>query len=131
MSQDQDKKSRRRPIEISFPIDQVNEIAEKEAHAKRYYRPVYTMHKWWARRLGSVFRTMLLYALADEELSVDSERQSTLEDQNGLPKVDWENPDALWEYYLEDIDFDGKTMLVPPPMNGSRIVFPSKSMSSR
>jgi adenine-specific DNA methylase len=122
MSQEHDQKPRRRPIEISFPIDQVNEIAEKEAHAKRYYRPVYTMHKWWARRLGSVFRTMLLYALADEEMSVDSERQSTLEDENGLPEVDWENPDALWEYYLEDIDFDGKTILDPFMGGGTSIV---------
>jgi len=118
----QDQKPRRRPIEISFPIDQVNEIAEKEAHAKRYYRPVYTMHKWWARRLGSVFRTMLIYALADGDMSVDSERQSTLEDENGLPEVDWENPDALWEYYLEDIDFDGKTVLDPFMGGGTSIV---------
>ena len=112
----------RRPIEISFPIDQVNEIAEKEAHAKRYYRPVYTMHKWWARRLGSVFRTMILYALADKEMTVDGERQSTFSEDNGLPEIDWENPDALWEYYLEDVDFDGKTVLDPFMGGGTSIV---------
>ncbi|PAU79999.1 adenine-specific DNA methylase [Halorubrum salipaludis] len=115
----QDQKPRRRPIEISFPIDQVNEIAEKEAHAKRYYRPVYTMHKWWARRLGSVFRTMLLYSLADGEMSVDTDRQSTID---GLPEVDWENPDALWDYYLEDIDFGDKTVLDPFMGGGTSIV---------
>ncbi|KOX91594.1 adenine-specific DNA methylase [Haloarcula rubripromontorii] len=118
MSEDND----RRPLEISFPIDQVNEIAEKEAHAKRYYRPVYTMHKWWARRLGSVFRTMILYALADEEMTVDGERQSTFGEDNGLPEIDWENPDALWEYYLEDVDFDGKTILDPFMGGGTSIV---------
>ncbi len=112
----------RRPIEISFPIDQVNEIAEKEAHAKRYYRPVYTMHKWWARRLGSVFRTMLLYSLADGEMSVRGERQSTFQEENGLPEIDWDNPDALWEYYLEDVDFDGKTVLDPFMGGGTSIV---------
>ncbi|RLM76623.1 DUF1156 domain-containing protein, partial [Halorubrum sp. Atlit-8R] len=115
----QDQKPRRRPIEISFPIDQVNEIAEKEAHAKRYYRPVYTMHKWWARRLGSVFRTMLLYSLADGEMSVDTDGQSTID---GLPEVDWENPDALWDYYLEDIDFGDKTVLDPFMGGGTSIV---------
>jgi adenine-specific DNA methylase len=118
----QDQKPHRRPIEISFPIDQVNEIAEKEAHAKRYYRPVYTMHKWWARRLGSVFRTMLLYSLADGEMSLDGERQSTLEAENGLPKIDWDNPDALWEYYLEDVDFNDKTILDPFMGGGTSIV---------
>ena len=112
----------RRPIEISFPIDQVNEIAEKEAHAKRYYRPVYTMHKWWARRLGSVFRTMILYALADEEMTVDGERQSTFSEDNGLSEIDWENPDALWDYYLEDVDFDDKTVLDPFMGGGTSIV---------
>ena len=114
--------SDRRPIEISFPIEEVNEIANKEAHAKRYYRPIYTMHKWWARRLGSVFRTMLLYALADEEMSVDREHQSTLENKDGLPDVDWENPDALWGYYLEDVDFNGKTILDPFMGGGTSIV---------
>ncbi|GAB7018705.1 DUF1156 domain-containing protein [Halostagnicola bangensis] len=118
----QDQQPRRRPIEISFPIEKVNEIAEKEAHAKRYYRPVYTMHKWWARRLGSVFRTMLLYALADEEMAIDGERQSTLEGDDEPPEVDWENPDALWEYYLEDVDFDDKTVLDPFMGGGTSIV---------
>ncbi|MGQ3330325.1 DUF1156 domain-containing protein [Halorubrum sp. FL23] len=120
MSSDDDRD--RRPIEISFPIDEVNEIATKEAHAKRYYRPVYTMHKWWARRLGSVFRTMILYALADEEMTVDGQRQSTFGENNGLPKVDWDNPDALWEYYLEDVDFNEKTVLDPFMGGGTSIV---------
>jgi putative DNA methylase len=112
----------RRPIEISFPIDQVNEIAEKEAHAKRYYRPVYTMHKWWARRLGSVFRTILLYALADGEMTVEGEQQSTLDESDELPEIDWENPDALWEYYLENVDFENKTVLDPFMGGGTTIV---------
>lgn len=116
------KDNGRRPLEISFPIDQVNEIAKKESHAKRYYRPVYTMHKWWARRLGSVFRTMILYALADEEMTVDGKRQSTFGEEGGLPEVDWENPDALWEYYLEDVEFEGKTVLDPFMGGGTSIV---------
>lgn len=28
-----------KPIEIDFPIEEVNEIAEREAHAKKKYRP--------------------------------------------------------------------------------------------
>ncbi|AUV80580.1 adenine-specific DNA methylase [Salinigranum rubrum] len=112
----------RRPIEVSFPIEEVNTIAEREAHAKRYYRPVYTMHKWWARRLGSVFRTMLIYALADEDMNVAGLRQATFAENNGLPEVDWDSPDSLWEYYLEDLDFDGKTVLDPFMGGGTTIV---------
>ncbi|AGB36718.1 DUF1156 domain-containing protein [Natronococcus occultus] len=111
-----------RPIELTFPTDRVNEIAEREAHAKRYYRPVYTMHKWWARRLGSVFRTMVLYSLADRELSVTGTRQSTLGEDDGLPKIDWDDPEALWQYYLEDVDFDGKTVLDPFMGGGTSVV---------
>lgn len=113
--------SSRRFIELSFPIEQVNEIANMEAHAKRYYRPVYTMHKWWARRLGSVFRSILLYSLADEELSIQGKRQSELEG-NGLPAIDLENPDDLWKYYLEDVDLGDKTILDPFMGGGTSIV---------
>jgi adenine-specific DNA methylase len=65
---------------------------------------------------------MLLYSLADEEMSVDSERQSTFGEEGGLPQVDWENPDALWDYYLEDIDFGDKTVLDPFMGGGTSIV---------
>lgn len=47
MSQDPQQSSGRTelPIERGFPIERVNEIAEKEGRAKMYYRPIYTMHK--------------------------------------------------------------------------------------
>ena len=63
-----------KPIEKDFPIEEVNEIAEREAHAKEKYRPVLFIHKWWARRLGSVFRTIVLYTLVDENTKVLDER---------------------------------------------------------
>ena len=59
------------PIERGFPIERVNEIAQKEGRAKMYYRPIYTMHKWWARRLGCVFRTISLYSLLDDPEKVE------------------------------------------------------------
>ena len=58
------------PIEKGYPIEQVNDIVDKENQSKRYYRPLYTMHKWWARRLGSVFRTISLYTLIDDPTSI-------------------------------------------------------------
>jgi putative DNA methylase len=51
-------------IEHDFPIEQVNPLAQREANAKR---PIYMLHKWWARRLGCVFRTIVLSALIPEE----------------------------------------------------------------
>lgn len=50
----------RRAIEDDFPIEALNAIAEAESWRKEVYRPVYHIHKWWAQRLGSVFRGILL-----------------------------------------------------------------------
>jgi adenine-specific DNA methylase len=49
-------------IEYDFPLREVNRLARKEANAKK---PIYTMHKWWARRLSCVFRTVLLASAID------------------------------------------------------------------
>lgn len=57
-----------RLIEKDFPFARLSLIAEAESWRKEVYRPVYYIHKWWARRLGSVFRGILLGAsLNDSE----------------------------------------------------------------
>src|SRR5437899_2562813 len=51
----------RRLIESdAFPIEFVSEVAEMESWRKEIHRPIYHIHKWWAKRLGSVFRAILL-----------------------------------------------------------------------
>ena len=54
-------------IETDFPFAHLSLIAERESWRKEVYRPVYYLHKWWARRLGSVFRGILLGTYLDEE----------------------------------------------------------------
>lgn len=52
---------RRRLIESdAFPIEFVSRLAEMESWRKEIHRPIYHIHKWWAKRLGSVFRAILL-----------------------------------------------------------------------
>ncbi len=46
-----------------FPVENVGIIAERESWRKEINRPIYHIHKWWAQRLGSVFRAMLLYLM--------------------------------------------------------------------
>lgn len=53
-------------IEGDFPFEYISEVAEIESWRKELYRPIYHMHKWWARRLGTVFRAVILGALFDE-----------------------------------------------------------------
>lgn len=42
------------------PYLELSAMASVEAHRKNIYRPPYYVHKWWARRTGSVFRGLLL-----------------------------------------------------------------------
>lgn len=57
-------------IEGNFPFEHISEIAETESWRKEIYRPIYYMHKWWARRLGTVFRAVILGACFDEESNI-------------------------------------------------------------
>jgi putative DNA methylase len=50
-------------LETDFPIVEVSQVAEQESWRKEINRPIYHIHKWWATRLGSVFRAIALGAL--------------------------------------------------------------------
>lgn len=97
----------KRIIESAFPIAKINQIAESEStgFGRRHYRPVYVMHKWWARRLGSIFRSILLYSLADEKLT------------------SWDKKaENLWNFYSQDVQFHGKVILDPMMGGGTTVV---------
>jgi putative DNA methylase len=95
------------PIEEVFPVHEINKIAEMEStgFGRRHYRPVYVMHKWWARRLGSVFRALLLYSLADKRL----------ESWGG-------DHSSLWDFYSKDTDLHQKIVLDPMMGGGTTVV---------
>lgn len=42
------------------PFEELSRLARHEAHRKSLHRPPYYLHKWWARRTGTVLRGMLL-----------------------------------------------------------------------
>ncbi len=50
----------KRAIEESFPIMEINRLAIPERNA---FKPIYQMHKWFARRASCVFRAILLGAM--------------------------------------------------------------------
>lgn len=51
-------------LECNFPLVEISQIAEQESWRKEINRPIYHIHKWWATRLGSVFRGIALGALS-------------------------------------------------------------------
>mgnify|MGYP002760614242 CR=1 FL=1 len=128
-----DDDRRELPIERGFPIERVNEIAERESRAKQWYRPIYTMHKWWARRPGCLFRAITLYALLDGdttagEVSVyEPGKNQTLGDsgisaredlERLVEEVDMADPESLWELYAKDVRIDTDAKVLDPFAGG-------------
>lgn len=58
-------------IEREFPVERLNRLAALESYNKHHYRPTNYQHKWWARRLGSVFRSVCIGALSDPGVTAD------------------------------------------------------------
>ena len=141
--QEQSKRSEGRPelpIERGFPIERVNEIAEKESRAKQYYRPIYTMQKWWARRPGCLFRAITMYSLLDENTTADDVEVYEPGDNqqlgdNGLDEndiveaisdVDMDDPEPLWDFYPKDLRIKDKKILDPFMGGGTSLVEASR-----
>lgn len=78
-------------IERAFPYERVNRLAASEVYNKHHYRPTNYQHKWWARRLGSVFRTLCIGALGGPDTTAA----------------------AVWSRYAEQSDFDDAVVLDP------------------
>jgi adenine-specific DNA methylase len=52
--------------EAAFPFEYLSDIAEMESWRKEVFRPIYHIHKWWAQRLGSVFRAILIASFSSD-----------------------------------------------------------------
>ena len=57
-------------IEHHFPVKELSILAGLESWRKEVNRPTYHMHKWWATRLGSVFRAILIGALSEADIDI-------------------------------------------------------------
>ncbi len=57
-------------LECSFPITEISSLAEQESWRKEINRPLYHIHKWWATRLGSVFRALVIGALSEPDTDI-------------------------------------------------------------
>ena len=80
--------NKKRAIEESFPIVEVNRLAEPERNS---FKPIYQMHKWWARRASSVFRAILLGAMKPAGTDIMKEfykDHSNDPDTNGVTVLD-------------------------------------------
>ena len=93
-----------RAIEVGFPIVEINRLAQPERSS---FKPIYQMHKWFARRASCVFRAILLGALKPAW------------------KADGTPTDLMEEFYRnhgDDPDTAGKVVLDPFMGGGTTVV---------
>lgn len=55
-------------IEERFPVQSIQPIAKIESQRRQFYRPIYSVHRSWARRPGSTFRAIGLAHFCDDQL---------------------------------------------------------------
>ncbi|MCG3131839.1 MAG: hypothetical protein FLDDKLPJ_02649 [Phycisphaerae bacterium] len=67
----------------AFAFEFLSQLAERESWRKEIHRPVYHVHKWWAQRLGSAFRGLLLGTV----LSRDADLRKSFFQQHCLASV--------------------------------------------
>lgn len=87
-----------RAIEESFPIIEINRLAVPERNA---FKPIYQMHKWFARRSSSVFRAILLGCLKPAGTDIMAE---------------------FYKDHTHDPDTNGKVVLDPFMGGGTTVV---------
>lgn len=75
-------------LEKDLPLEKLHDLALKEAHSRK---PIYQIHKWWARRPAAVFRTMIIAAFSDSV----------------------ENEQTIWDRYSNGYNLQGKVILDP------------------
>ena len=69
-------------LEYDYPAVAVSIAAEAESWRKEVHRPASHTHKWWAQRLGTVFRSILVAAYSENSDEVVRRLNSGFELQN-------------------------------------------------
>jgi len=55
-------------LERNFDVAFISDLALREKQIQQNYRPIIAVHKWFARRPGTLFRGLLLSEFSSEPL---------------------------------------------------------------
>ncbi|GIV10243.1 MAG: DNA methylase [Fimbriimonadales bacterium] len=104
----------------SLSVEQlISKLAQDETGKRQHYRPIYSLHKWWARRPGTLFRSIILMAVYPElrETLLKIDRHGNLE-----PSAPYFLDYNLDEWTILDPFMGGGTTLVEANRMGARVV---------
>ena len=101
-----------RAIEDSFPVVEINRLAIHENNPENI-RPIYKMHRWFARRASCIFRAILLGCL--KSLPLDESGRPT---KTGAELI----MEEFYKEHANDPDTEGKSILDPFMGRGTTVV---------
>lgn len=104
----------------SLSVEQlISKLAQDETGKRQHYRPIYSLHKWWARRPGTLFRSIILLATHPElrETLLQTNAQGELE-----PNAPYFQDHHLSQWTILDPFMGGGTTLVEANRMGARVV---------
>ncbi len=101
----------------SHTEDIISKLTQDETGKRQYYRPVYSLHKWWARRPGALFRSIIL--LAGDS---DSELFTTTANGSLSPSSNYFKDHDLEDVVILDPFMGGGTTLVEANRVGAKVI---------
>ena len=101
-----------------FPASAVSLLSKMENAKRQYYRPVYSIHKWWARRSGTVFRSIGLYTLSEDH----KESFLRIRERSIDPKSQYFQPHIFKDKTILDPLMGGGTVLIEMARMGTNVI---------
>lgn len=92
-------------VEIDLPIEDLHELALREGNSKK---PIYQIHKWWARRLGTVFRSLIIASKLPSTASLED----------------------FWHHFYSKNNFSD-TLVLDPFMGGGTSIVEARKCNAR
>ncbi|NUM47222.1 MAG: DUF1156 domain-containing protein [Anaerolineales bacterium] len=101
----------------SLTENMISQLAQDETGKRQYYRPVYSLHKWWARRPGALFRAILLAVQKNNR-----ELFALAADGSISPRSDYFQDHDLEEMIVLDPFMGGGTTLAEANRLGAKVI---------
>lgn len=101
----------------STAAETISQLAQDEAGKRQYYRPVYSLHKWWARRPGALFRSLILLARYSDQPLFQFHRDGSLSSASEYFKSQ-----DLSDLVIFDPFMGGGTTLVEANRLGAKVI---------